>query len=83
MRNSASSSTRDNYGPRAAAAWLVMSLGLIVLTVQMVSPTRARDQEPRVPTVKVPTRSGRMTSAPMRQVTRSAVESALKNACSD
>jgi hypothetical protein len=36
----ASSSTRDNFWPRAAAAWLVVSLVLVVLTVQMVSPTR-------------------------------------------
>jgi ABC-type transport system involved in multi-copper enzyme maturation permease subunit len=36
----ASSSTRDSFWPRAAAAWLVVSLVLVVLTVQMVSPTR-------------------------------------------
>ena len=36
----ASSSTRDSFWPRAAAAWLVVSLILVVLTVQMVSPTR-------------------------------------------
>jgi hypothetical protein len=36
----ASSSTRDSFWPRAAAAWLVVSLILVVLTVQLVSPTR-------------------------------------------
>jgi len=36
----ASSSTRDTFWPRAAAAWLAMSLVLVVLAVQMVSPTR-------------------------------------------
>jgi hypothetical protein len=31
---------RDSYWPRAAAAWLVLALILIVLSVQMVTPTR-------------------------------------------
>jgi ABC-type transport system involved in multi-copper enzyme maturation permease subunit len=36
----ATSSTRDSFWPRAAAAWLVTSVILVVLAVQMVSPTR-------------------------------------------
>ena len=36
----ATSSTRDSFWPRAAAAWLVTSVLLVVLAVQMVSPTR-------------------------------------------
>jgi ABC-2 type transport system permease protein len=31
---------RDTYWPRAALAWIVVSIGLIVLSVQLVSPTR-------------------------------------------
>ncbi len=34
------SSTRDTFWPRAAAAWLVMSAVLVLLSVQLVSPTR-------------------------------------------
>ncbi len=36
----ATSSTRDTFWPRAAAAWLVTSVVLIILAVQLVSPTR-------------------------------------------
>jgi hypothetical protein len=35
-----STSTRDAYWPRAALAWLVASLGLVLAAVQLVSPTR-------------------------------------------
>ncbi len=34
------SSTRDTFWPRAAAAWLVASVVLVILSVQLVSPTR-------------------------------------------
>ncbi len=36
----ATSSTRDTFWPRAAAAWLVASVVLVLLSVQLVSPTR-------------------------------------------
>jgi hypothetical protein len=35
-----SSSTRDSFWPHAAAAWLVMSVVLVLISVQLVSPTR-------------------------------------------
>jgi ABC-2 type transport system permease protein len=37
---SEAASTRDSFWPRTAAAWLVASVILVVLSVQMVSPTR-------------------------------------------
>jgi hypothetical protein len=36
----ASSSTRDSFWPKAAAAWLVTSALLVLAAVQLVSPTR-------------------------------------------
>ena len=36
----AAGSTRDTFWPRTAAAWLLASLVLVLLSVQMVSPTR-------------------------------------------
>jgi ABC-type transport system involved in multi-copper enzyme maturation permease subunit len=36
----ATSSTRDSFWPQAAAAWLVTSAVLVILAVQLVSPTR-------------------------------------------
>ncbi len=36
----AAGSTRDTFWPRTAAAWLVASVILVLLSVQMVSPTR-------------------------------------------
>jgi len=36
----ADASTRDSFWPRTAAAWLVASVILVVLSVQLVSPTR-------------------------------------------
>jgi len=36
----ATSSTRDTFWPRAAAAWLLASVVLVLLSVQLVSPTR-------------------------------------------
>lgn len=36
----AAGSTRDTFWPRTAAAWLVASFVLVVLSVQLVSPTR-------------------------------------------
>ena len=35
-----SSSTRDSFWPHAAAAWLITSLVLVLLSTQLVSPTR-------------------------------------------
>jgi len=37
---SASTSTRDSFWPQAAVAWLVTSVLLVLLSVQLVSPTR-------------------------------------------
>ena len=36
----AASSTRDGFWPRAALAWLVTSVVLVLASVQLVSPTR-------------------------------------------
>ena len=36
----AASSTRDSFWPRAAAAWIAVSVVLVLLAAQMVSPTR-------------------------------------------
>jgi ABC-type transport system involved in multi-copper enzyme maturation permease subunit len=36
----ATSSTRDSFWPQAAAAWLVTSVVLVIIAVQLVSPTR-------------------------------------------
>jgi ABC-type transport system involved in multi-copper enzyme maturation permease subunit len=52
---------RDTYWPRASAAWIVLSAFLILLSVQLVSPTRRwrlrrlRGRRPRLP--RLPRRS--------------------------
>ena len=36
----ATSSTRDTFWPQAAVAWLITSVVLVLISVQLVSPTR-------------------------------------------